>query len=224
MTAPFYRIQRAQARPNLAGHCHGETWQNAELLCVDYFRPESSSHRPVTGCKLLYDDENIYGLFRVEDRYVRSVATTFQSDVYRDSCVEFFVEPAAGKGYFNFEFGCGGALLASFVTDPARKNGRVKSCIPLSPEDDAAIERVSSLPVFIDPEIIAPTVWSLAFVLPFSIVKKYAPGATSAPGSVWRGNFYKCADATSHPHWASWSPLTQRNFHLPECFGNLSFE
>ena len=23
----------------------------------------------------------------------------------------------------------------------------------------------------------------------------------------WRGNFYKCADESSHPHWASWAPI-----------------
>jgi hypothetical protein len=37
----------------------------------------------------------------------------------------------------------------------------------------------------------------------------------------WRGNFYKCGNATSRPHWLSWAPLTDRNFHLPVCFGSL---
>ncbi|HQL00453.1 MAG TPA: carbohydrate-binding family 9-like protein [Smithellaceae bacterium] len=224
LTARLYRIQRTWTVPDLTGNRQGDVWRNAAPLSVDYFCPESSSHRPVTGCKLLYDQAALYGLFRVEDRYVRAVSTAFQSDVYLDSCVELFLEPVSGGGYFNFEFNCAGALLASYVTDPTRVNGRVASCVALSPEDDAAIARVSSLPGVIDPEISAPTAWSLAFALPFSILKKYSPRASAAPGSVWRGNFYKCGDATSHPHWASWSPLTERNFHLPECFGKLIFQ
>jgi hypothetical protein len=34
-----------------------------------------------------------------------------------------------------------------------------------------------------------------------------------------------CADATSHPHWLSWSPanLSEPDFHRPEFFGTLVF-
>jgi hypothetical protein len=39
----------------------------------------------------------------------------------------------------------------------------------------------------------------------------------------WRDNFYKCGDQTSHPHWASWSPVDDLNFHLPRCFGTICF-
>ena len=28
-----------------------------------------------------------------------------------------------------------------------------------------------------------------------------------SPRAVWRVNFYKCADDTSHPHWLTWSPV-----------------
>ena len=43
-------------------------------------------------------------------------------------------------------------------------------------------------------------------------------------GEVWRGNFFKCVEENSHPHWASWSPVDEFNFHLPQCFGVLRFE
>ncbi|MCH8859253.1 MAG: hypothetical protein IID54_06710 [Proteobacteria bacterium] len=40
----------------------------------------------------------------------------------------------------------------------------------------------------------------------------------------WRGNFYKCGDKTSHPHWGMWSPITNRlSFHQPALFGDLVF-
>ena len=38
----------------------------------------------------------------------------------------------------------------------------------------------------------------------------------------WRGNFYKCADESSHPHWASWRPIGEKlDFHTPEFFGEI---
>ncbi|MCD6337129.1 MAG: hypothetical protein J7M01_02720, partial [Candidatus Marinimicrobia bacterium] len=37
------------------------------------------------------------------------------------------------------------------------------------------------------------------------------------------GNLYKCGDKTSHPHWASWSPIDKLNFHQPKHFGEFVF-
>jgi len=43
--------------------------------------------------------------------------------------------------------------------------------------------------------------------------------------AVRRGNFYKCAEDNSHPHWASWASMGgELNFHLPDRFGWFSFE
>ena len=36
--------------------------------------------------------------------------------------------------------------------------------------------------------------------------------------------FFKCGDKTSHPHWASWNPVDELNFHLPRCFSEIIFE
>ena len=84
-----------------------------------------------------------------------------------------------------------------------------------------------SLPKTIDPEIKEPVTWTVEYRLPFEIVKKHCP--TLVPpesGTVWRANFYKCADASSHPHWLTWSPVDfpEPKFHLPEFFGVLKFE
>ena len=57
-------------------------------------------------------------------------------------------------GYFNFEFNCGGALLASYVTDPTRVMGSLKEFIPLTPDDDRQIRRYASLPSVVEPEIV----------------------------------------------------------------------
>ena len=83
-----------------------------------------------------------------------------------------------------------------------------------------------SLPKIVDPEIREPITWTLEYRLPLAILKKYCAVHTPATGVVWRANFYKCADASSHPHWLTWSPVDfpTPQFHLPEFFGTLEFE
>lgn len=140
---------------------------------------------------MLYDRYFIYGIFRVEDQHVRCVRTGFQSAVYKDSCVEFFVQPKAAKGYFNFEFNCGGALLASYVTDPTRIAGTVSEFTPLAPDDDLQIKRYHSLPKTVEPEMTRQVIWFLKFTIPFAVLEKYIGHLTEVSGHIWRANFYK---------------------------------
>lgn len=218
-----YNVMFAAQPPEINSPWNGEVWKNALALEVSSFRRESSAHRPATSCKLLYDRRQIYGIFHVNDQYVRCIHTEFQSEVYKDSCVEFFVQPQAADAYFNFEFNCGGALLASYVIDPTRVDGKVRQFIPLSPEDDQEIKRYSSLPQTVEPEITRPINWFLGFSIPFSVLGQYASIPVDVRGQVWRANFYKCGNETSRPHWGSWSPVHELNFHLPTDFGELYF-
>ncbi|MDQ5987190.1 MAG: hypothetical protein CSYNP_02927 [Syntrophus sp. SKADARSKE-3] len=210
--------------PVLQGLWDETVWQGADVLFLDAFRPESGDHRPRTQCKLLYDRERLYGLFQVADRYVRCVHRGFQAEVYKDSCVEMFIRPIDTDGYFNFEFNAGGALLASYVTDPTRVNSSVRACTPLGPDDVRKIGVYHSLPDIIEPEIDDDVVWFLEFSIPFAIMERFTGCFGDVAGKSFRANFYKCGNETSHPHWAAWSPITALNFHLPECFGIIHFE
>jgi hypothetical protein len=218
-----YNILFTSQPPEMASFWDGEAWKNLPALKVSRYRPESSTHQPDTQCKLLYDCDCIYGIFRVKDRNVRCVHEEFQSEVYKDSCVEFFVQPKDTGGYFNFEFNCGGAMLASYVTDPTRIGGRIREFTPLTPGDDVQVKRYSSLPSIVEPETAEPIVWFLGFSIPFAVLEKYAGKLTIDSGQVWRANFYKCGSETSMPHWASWTPLSELNFHLPANFGKIQF-
>ena len=199
-------------------------WSVADIAALDYFRPEGSNHRPQTRVRFLYDRDGIHGIFDVADRYVRCVHTAYMDDVYKDSCVEFFIMPRQGRGYFNFEFNCGGSLRTGYIIDPTRTDDGFKAWIPI-PEQDGSMVRVTpSLSAVVEPEIQEPLTWTLSFFIPFALLEKYAGPLGRIGGQTWHGNFYKCADASSHPHWASWAPLHSRNFHLPHCFGEISFE
>lgn len=218
-----YNISRTAVRPELRGLWGGPVWSEAPFLHIDQFRSESTSHRPLVLCKLLYDDSCLYGLFLVRDRYVRCIHTRFQDPVYEDSCVEFFVQPGTEGGYFNFEFNCGGALLASYVTNPTRADGQVAEATPLSMDEGRQVKVFGSLRPHMENEIESEIMWYLEFAIPFALLEGHVGSLGKVEGREWRGNLYKCGNKTSHPHWASWSPLSERNFHAPRDFGVLRF-
>jgi hypothetical protein len=199
-------------------------WTGASTAEVNHFRPESTEHRPKTSVCLLHDDKAIHGVFRVEDRFVRCARTTFGSDVWKDSCVEFFAQPRPDSGYFNFEFNCGGAFLCYYIVNPERTKDGFKEFVRIPESIGSRIRVKSSLPQKIDPEITEPVTWTLQFSIPLSILEEYVGSIGPLTGQQWGGNLFKCAEEVSHPHWASWSPVDEFNFHLPRCFGTIFFK
>jgi hypothetical protein len=219
-----YTLRAADPAPAHGAAWSDPAWERAQTLEIRHFRPESSDHRPQTSARLLYDAKGIYGIFRVQDRYVRCVRTEYLDEVWKDSCVEFFAQPRPDRGYFNFEFNCGGAFLCSYITNPERTPDGFKEFTRLPASIGQTIQARSSLPRRIDPEITTPVVWTLRFFIPFALFEHCLGPLGAIAGQVWRGNFFKCAEEISHPHWAAWAPVDEFNFHRPNCFGNLRFD
>ncbi len=216
-----YRVTFTDREMSPDGRWDRDAWRGTLALCLDSFMGEKPSHMPFAQARLLAGPEALSVIFRVEDRWVRAMVRGYQGPVWTDSCVEFFFTPGASlsEGYFNIEVNCGGAVL--FQHQQARDRERV-----LVGEMDAARLRVShSLPERVDPEIVDPVTWTVEYQVPYEVLAKYAPVAKPASGVSWRANFYKCGDATSHPHWLTWSPVgwPTPDFHRPEFFGTLLF-
>lgn len=224
--AMTYVIRRAAVTPALDGKWDSGAWKDANVAEVKNFHAKSSDHHPKTQVKVLYDDKGLYVFFHVQDQYVKSVKTGYQSFVWEDSAAEFFVQPKADSGYFNFEINCGGTMLLRYIEglDPANPHAKVGSTYPPNEWMDT-VKIHHSMPATVPNEITTPVTWELVYFIPYSLLEHYA-GKLPAPGKrEFRGNFYKCGDNTSHPHWASWSPIgEQLNFHQPQYFGTLKFE
>ncbi len=214
-----YLVKKAVGPVSLDAAWDSPAWSHACELKLDYVFDRSSTHHPDTRIRMLYDDQNIYGLFQVHDQYVKAVAEKNQEQVCRDSCVEFFVKPAGAERYFNFEMNCGGTILLYHV-----KNCRAGDYTPVPEEDLATIERFHTLPARITEEITEEITWRLGFRIPIAFFVKYSKINPNLSGQKWTANFTKCADATSHPHWLSWQALPKCDFHLPDFFGELDFE
>ncbi|HNR29972.1 MAG TPA: carbohydrate-binding family 9-like protein [Candidatus Hydrogenedentes bacterium] len=221
---PVYTVRRAVTPPPLDAAWEGPEWREVASLNVAHFHPESSAHRPRTEAKLVYDAAGLYGMFRVEDRYVVCAHTAYQSPVCRDSCVEFFVRPRPDKGYMNFEMNCCGALLLYYIEDPTRTpDGFAKfTKVPADVGGQVGVRGTFDGPNA--EEIAEPVVWTLTFRIPITVLEAYVGALGDPSGQEWAANFYKCADGSSHPHWGAWASIgEQLNFHQPECFGALCF-
>lgn len=218
-----YQVHRVAQPITIDADWDKPAWRNVKPLTVGEYMGDKPKHFPKVQAKLAYDEANVYVIFRVEDRYVRAVAPHHQGMVCRDSCAEFFFAPGmdVSKGYFNLEMNCGGTMLLHFQVIPR------KDMVPLTDEEVGRIEVAASQPRIIDPEIAEPTVWTIEYRMPVSIIDRYLPDADKpAPGVQWRANFFKCADATSHPHWLTWAKVNRvkPDFHVPEDFGVLVFK
>lgn len=221
-----YQIVRVAAPPTLDGRWGAPDWRGIEPLSIAHFHPGSSIHRPLAEAKAAHSDEGIHVLFRVLDRFVRVANTGFQAPVWKDSCVEFFVRPRGEGGYLNFEMNAGGSLLAFYIEDWTRTGGPegFQKFRKLESTWNDAIPRFHSLPERVEPPIATPVMWTVQYTLPWTLFKAVAGAPRPAAGEVWTGNFYKCGDETSHPHWGAWSPIGETlNFHAPAFFGRLVF-
>ena len=214
---------RFHSAPDLAAPFDSADWADAPVLSVAVPRPEGSGHRPRVDFKLQYDHEGLYGLFDVTDRFVRCTARSRGEFTCVDSCVEFFVQPAAGVGYNNFEINAAGTLFAQHVDHHRRDINGFAAARLLTDEELELVRIFHTYRGEWGCEEAGPVDYRVGFFLPFSLFGRTNGAPVPVPGTVWYANVYKCGDETSHPHWLSWCPLRRLSFHEPDCFAPLLF-
>jgi hypothetical protein len=219
-----YTVHRADTLPKVSADWEDQAWSDAETLNVARFHPRGSDHRPATQARVLHDGHALAVIFRVEDRYVLARSTQYQSPTHKESCVEFFVQPRADRGYFNFEFNAIGTPLLWYIEKPRKADGVFEKYIEV-PEDIAStIEVRASLTEPIRDEVPGPVVWTVSYRVPLALFERFTGPLGPLSGQTWRANFYKCADDSSHPHWGYWADIGDRlDFHRPDRFGEIIF-
>lgn len=218
-----YCISRCEGARSCGNNWDGAYWRDVPQLSINHFHSRTGDHRPVVYARLAHDSEGIAVCFRVEDCYVLSRRTEFLSQVCDDSCVEFFFHPGGADGYFNFEVNCGGTLHASYILyNNVCPEGGFHSRTMLTPEDGERTLIYTSLPRVIEQEITTPLTWCLGMFIPLPVLEHYC-GEAAYSKEGWTGNLYKCAEQSSHPHWAAWQAVEPLNFHQPRFFGEITF-
>ncbi|MBI9016742.1 MAG: carbohydrate-binding family 9-like protein [Phycisphaerae bacterium] len=220
MTAKTYTVEKIKAPFTHTGDIDSGIWLDIPIIEINNYMGDEPEHKPRCQAKMVYDSDNLYIIFSVRDNYILSTRTQNQQDIWNDSCVEFFFSHDITKGYLAIEMNCGGRFLLYYKANPQTAN-------TLFTYDQCnQVEVFHSMPKTVNPELRKETTWTVEYKLPLAMCNEYLNIGNPQPGTVWQGNFYKCADECSRPHWLTWSPIDwpKPNFHKPEFFGNLIFE
>jgi len=153
--------------------------------------------------------------YSVAETTVRALADKDNGEVWKDSCLEFFLQLPGDDFYYNIEANCIGTMLIGAGAD--RDTRRHVA-------DLSEVKRYSSLGREPFGEKVAPFEWHMSLVIPLHVL--FEGRHIELSGLLARGNFYKCGDGLAMPHFVSWSEidLPEPNFHCPDYFGELIFE
>ncbi len=174
------------------------------------------SYLPKVNFRIAHTEDEILLKYYVEEEHIRAVETRTNGEVYKDSCVEFFVSPD-GENYYNFEFSCIGTIHLAY--GPGRGNRKFV--------DPATVEKIqikSTLGSEPFDKKSGNFEWEMMIRIPIEIFA-YS-NLKSFNNLKARANFYKCGDETEVPHYVTWNPIKTENpdYHRPEFFEKIEFE
>lgn len=200
-------------------------WAKADAAEYTYWHEKSSEHHPKTVLRALHDGNDIMLYWQVSDRYVRIVHTAINSMVCEDACVEAFLQPLKlEKGYINIEVNAGGCVHSSLIRNWTRAPGGFADFEYIAKDTIRKLTAKGNLPQVIDPETGDATDWWMILRIPRAYLESVFGPLGDLSGQTWQGNFCKCADCSSRPHWGTLLPQSpELNFHVPKYFSPIHF-
>ncbi len=197
-----------------------ETWSNIAPLYIDNYMWMDNGYTPFVAVKLFHTEKNIYLFYHVLEDKITIKHTKFGSDVYKDSAVEFFINPfpESSLEYFNIEINALGIPLVGVGL-----NGDDTRRYYFKENEMKELE--------IKPSLKQPVTgyhgkdfWDLFVKIPKRIFENYYSIEFSDKQCI--ANFYKCGDETEFEHYGAWSRIENPtpDFSLTKYFGKLIFE
>lgn len=200
-----YLITKTDGRPD---------WASVRSLAVDTYLWADNGYEPRVEVRACWSGERLHILFRAYEDEATVRYSQMNDPVYKDSCVEFFVQPTpeSDKRYLNFEFNAAGAMLLGLGINRDRE---LLSEVPPGLFDIRTAVRCM--------DATGNLYWTLECSIPFSFLRTRFPLFNPGPGTSMKGNFYKCGDETSFPHYGCWNPIRSAHpdFHRCDDFGIL---
>lgn len=188
----------------------------AIIHSVNQLNWEDYSYQPNVQFRIAHTGDEIWLKFYVKEKYIRAQETRTNGDVYKDSTVEFFISPDENN-YYNFEFSCIGTIHLAY--GPGRDN---RKFVPVETVEKIDISSTLGSQPFT--EKTGNFEWEMAIRIPIECF--IYSDIETFNGLKAKGNFYKCGDETSVPHFVTWNPVKtdQPDYHRPEYFGKIKFD
>ena len=187
-----------------------------EPLRIEVANWDEFPYKPDVSVQIASNENELFLQYKVKEQSVKAEIAESNGRVWTDSCVEFFVSPEGNDEYYNLEMNCIGTILLGF-----RKKGEPSA--HATDEQIATIRRISSLGNKPFQEKKGTTEWQITVAIPWEVF--FGHDLKPVLGRKMRGNFYKCGDELSVPHFVSWTKIkTEKpSFHQPDFFGGLEF-
>lgn len=245
-----YTAYRVEAPPIIDGHLDEDCWQAAprSQRFVDLVSGAPAVHD--TRVALLWDDDNLYVGFWVEEPFVEASLTERDSLIYNDNDIEVFI--AGQNAYYEFEINALGTIYeVFFVWDDAmamfpelsREASGARPWNGVDFTDHPRGGRVGfwewDFPGLRSAAAIDGTLndnsdrdrgWTVELAFPWEGMRMLADGRSLPPsgGDTWRMSFsrfnqYKAAPPSQDSGGWTLSPHGVWDSHIPELFPHIHF-
>lgn len=190
--------------------------QESIIHSINNLNWDDFQYRPKVEFRIAHVKDEIWLKYYVNEKHILARETKINGDVYKDSCVEFFISPGE-QNYYNFELNCIGTIHLAY--GPGRHDRKF-----VDPSLVRKIITKSTLGNQPFEEKTGDFEWEMMIRIPIECFA-YSKLNTFS-GLKAMGNLYKCGDDTSEPHYVTWKPVkTEKpDYHRPEFFGNIYFE
>jgi hypothetical protein len=196
-----------------------EIWTGITPLSIEEYKWVNNNYAPKVSVRVFHTDKFIYLYYHVPEDRITIRHTSFGSEVWKDSCVEFFLNPfpESSDDYVNMEFNALGVMLIG-----VGKDGDDSKRYYFKEKEVEGFQTVSSVksPVIGNYE---SKYWTLHVKIPKGFFEKRYGKVFTARKTI--ANFNKCGDESEFEHYGSWNAVASPtpNFHLPQYFGDVIF-
>jgi hypothetical protein len=215
MASKIYSLKRFSAE--LEDISDDDKWEEIEEIKIKDYLWMQNDYRPEVIVKTCYSENYIYVRFLVFEQKVTVRYLNAGDPVFKDSCVEFFINlfPRETEEYFNIELNAIGTIKMGYGI---KRNRRY-----LTTSDLKDMKVVTSIQRPVNGHH-GSDHWKLYCAIPINLLEKITKRKFIADEAI--GNFYKCGDETEFKHYGMWNIINnpKPDFHLPEYFGKIVFD
>ncbi len=198
-----------------------EAWNNVNQIEINdsSYLWKENGYTPTVIVKAFHTLNNIYLYFKVYEKRINIKHLKFGDNVWKDSCVEFFINPfpEVSNKYFNIEINAIGVPLIG-----VRESGCNAKPYHFNEAEVKDWEIISSIKKPIN-GLHGNDFWTLHYRIPKLFFEKFYNKKMDTKSGI--ASFYKCGDETEFEHYGAWNKIKsdKPNFHLPQYFGEIFF-
>lgn len=220
---PVYKCYKIDKEITLTGKLDDPLWEKADIVELVN---TANGNKPtlITQVRLLYNDKTLYIGFHCEDDYVWGTKTDHDADIYKEECVEVFLNPASTTyQYYELNVSPKNVVFDACILsrrsqiDPGAKFTGLRE---YHPEDMRTL-------VHVEGELDKPgeaKYWNVEYAIPFTQLIG-APNIPPKADDKWRMNLYRIDFPKGGPQkFYAWNPTKKIDFHRPWLFGILKFQ